>query len=77
MVEALRRPLGRLNPTESEVAQLLSYGLSESEIARAIKVPERKAKIIADDVARKLRIVSLEVALAFPEVPARRRELRL
>jgi DNA-binding CsgD family transcriptional regulator len=77
MVEALRRPLGRLNPTESEVAQLLSYGLSESEIARAIKVPERKAKIIADDVARKLRIVSLEVALALPEVPGRRRELRL
>src|SRR5229473_7008719 len=77
MVDALRRPLGRLNPTESEVAQLLSYGLSESEIARAIKVPERKAKIIADDVARKLRIVSLEVALAFPEVPARRRGLQL
>ncbi len=77
MVEALRRPLGRLNPTESEVAQLLSYGLSESEIARALKVPERRAKIIADDVARKLRIVSLEVALSFPEVPARRREMRL
>src|SRR4029077_13487482 len=41
MVAALRRPLGRLNETEHEVAQLLSYGLSEPEIARAIKVSER------------------------------------
>jgi hypothetical protein len=40
-------------------------------------MPERRAKIIVDDVARKLRIVSLEVALTLPEVPARRRELRL
>src|ERR1700726_4237098 len=32
MVEALRRPLSRLNEIESEVAQLLSYGLSEPEI---------------------------------------------
>lgn len=77
MVAALRRPLARLSETESEVAQLLSYGLSEPEIARAIKVPERRAKVIVDEVARKLRIVSLEVALAFPEVPVRRRELRL
>ena len=77
MVEALRRPLSRLNETESEVAQLLSYGLSEPEIARAIRIPERRARVIVDEVARKLRIVSLEVALSFPEVPARRRELRL
>src|SRR5260370_31763573 len=61
MVEALRRPLGRLNPTESEVAQLLSYGLSESEIARAIKVPWPTAKIIAHDAAPTLRIASLAV----------------
>ena len=77
MVEALRRPLARLNGMESEVAQLLSYGLSESEIARAIKVSERRARTIAEDVARKLRIVSLEVALSLPEVPGRRREVRL
>jgi DNA-binding CsgD family transcriptional regulator len=77
MVEALRRPLGRLNETESQVAQLLSYGLSEPEIARALKVSERRAKVIVDDVARKLRIVSLEVVLSFPDVPLRRRELRL
>jgi DNA-binding CsgD family transcriptional regulator len=77
MVEALRRPLGRLNETESQVAQLLSYGLSEQEIARALKVSERRARVIVDDVARKLRIVSLEVMLSFPDVPLRRRELRL
>ena len=77
MVEALRRPLGRLNQIENEVAQLLSYGLSETEIARAIKVPERRARAIVDDVARKLRIVSLEVALSFPEIPERRQEMRL
>jgi DNA-binding CsgD family transcriptional regulator len=77
MVAALRRPLGRLSEVESEVAQLLSYGLSEPEIARAIKLPERRARAIVEDVARKLRIVSLEVALSFPELPLRRRELRL
>jgi DNA-binding CsgD family transcriptional regulator len=77
MVEALRRPLGRLNETENEIAQLLSYGLSESEIARAIKVSERRAKVLVDGVARKLKIVSLEVALAMPEVLPRRRELRI
>jgi hypothetical protein len=77
MVEALRRPLARLNETESAVMQLMSYGLSEPEIARAIKVPEHRARLIADEVARKLRIVSLGMALSFPELPARRRELRL
>jgi len=76
MVDALRRPLRRLNETENEIAQLLSYGLSEPEIARAIKVPERRARVLADGVVRKLRIVSLEVALSFPEVPARR-EVRM
>src|SRR6267143_1224456 len=77
MVEALRRPLGRLSQTENEVAQLLSYGLSEAEIAKAMKIPERRARALADEVARKLRIVSLEVVLSFPELPVRRRELRL
>ena len=77
MVEALRRPMSRLNELETQVMQLLSYGLSEPEIARAVKVPERRARTISDEVARKLRIVSLEVALSFPEVPARHREMRL
>ena len=77
MVAALRRLLGRLNETEHEVAQLLSYGLSEPEIARAMKVSERRARVLADEVTRKLRIVSIEVGLAFPELPVRGRELRL
>lgn len=77
LVEALRRPMGRLSETESAVAQLLSCGLSESEVARALKISERRAKVLVDEVARRLRIVSLEVALSFPEVPARRRELRI
>jgi len=77
MVEALRRPMGRLTETESEVAQLLSYGLSEPEIARALKIPVRRARVIVDEVVGKLKIVSLEVALAFPEAPIWRRELRI
>ena len=77
MVAALRRPLGRLNEIESEVAQLLSCGLSEPEIARAIKMDERRAKALVDGVARKLKIVSLEVALSFTETPVRHRAFRL
>jgi len=77
MVEALRRPMGRLTETECPVAQLLSHGLSEPEIARALKIHERRARTHIDEVVRRLKIVSLEVALAFPEVPARRRELRI
>ena len=37
LVTALRGPLGRLNESEGEVAQLLSYGLSTQEIAKAVK----------------------------------------
>jgi DNA-binding CsgD family transcriptional regulator len=77
MVEALRRPMGRLTEIECQVAQLLSYGLSEPEIARALKIHERRARAHVDEVVRRLKIVSLEVALAFPEVPVRRRELRI
>jgi DNA-binding CsgD family transcriptional regulator len=77
MVAALRRPLGRLNEMEHEVAQLLSNGLSGPEIAKAIKVSERRARVLVDEVTRKLRIVSIEVGLAFPELPVRSRELRL
>src|SRR5260370_34247968 len=38
LVAALRGPLGRLNESEGEVAQLMSYGLSTQESARAIEV---------------------------------------
>ena len=77
MVAALRRPLGRLSEAESEVAQLLSYGLSEAEIARAIKTDERRTKVLVEAVARKLKLVDMEVALAFNTPPMRRREFRL
>lgn len=76
MVAALRGPLGRLSETENEVAQLLSYGLSAPEIARAMRVDERRAKAMAGRVARKLESVSAD-RLAFPVVHMRRREFRL
>ncbi len=77
MVAALRRPLSRLSAAESEVAQLLSYGLSEAEIARAIKIDERRTKALVEAVARKLKLVGMEVALSFNIPPIRRREYRL
>jgi DNA-binding CsgD family transcriptional regulator len=78
MVAALRRPLGRLNEIESEVAQLLSYGLSESEIARAIRFDEHRTRALVDGVTRKLKVVTTdEMALSLVDRPARRREFRL
>lgn len=76
MVTALREPLGRLSETENEVAQLLSYGLSAPEIARAMRMDERRAKAMAGRVARKLESVSAD-RLAFPVVRMRRREFWL
>jgi DNA-binding CsgD family transcriptional regulator len=76
MVAALRGPLGHLNEYENEVAQLLSYGLSTPEIARAIKLDERRTQAHVDSVARKLRSVSAE-QLAFQLVPMKRRAFRL
>ena len=74
MVAALRGPLGRLNEIESEVAQLLSYGLSESEIARAIRFDEHRTRALVDGVTRKLKQVSSsEFAFSFEGRPARRR----
>ena len=78
MVAALRRPLGRLNEIESEVAQLLSYGLSESEIARAIRFDEHRTRALVDGVTRKLKVVTTdEMALSLVDRPERRREFRL
>ncbi|HSP09182.1 MAG TPA: GAF domain-containing protein [Candidatus Dormibacteraeota bacterium] len=76
MVAALRGPLGRLSELENEVAQLLSYGLSAPEIARAIRMDERRTRELVGRVARKLTSVSAE-RLAFPVVRMRRREFRL
>jgi DNA-binding CsgD family transcriptional regulator len=78
MVAALRGPLSRLNEIEGEVAQLLSSGLSEQEISRAIRFDDHRTRALVDGVARKLRTISTdEMALSLVERPARRRELRL
>src|SRR4029077_10414939 len=78
MVAALRGPLARLNEIESEVAQLLSYGLSEQEIARAIRFEQHRTRALVDGVTRKLKLVTTdEMALSLVERPARRREFRL
>ena len=76
LVTALRRPLGRLNESEGEVAQLLSYGLSTEEIARAIKTDESHTRALVSSVARKLKSVNTD-DLVFPIVPMKRREFRL
>jgi DNA-binding CsgD family transcriptional regulator len=76
LVTALRRPLGRLNESEGEVAQLLSYGLSTAEISRAIKSDEAHTRTLVSNVARKLRSVNTD-DLVFPIVPIKRRAFRL
>ena len=78
MVAALRGPLARLNEIESEVAQLLSYGLSESEIARAIRFDDHRTRALVDGVTRKLKLVTTgEMALSLVERPARRQRFGL
>src|ERR1700730_8843019 len=73
MVAALRRPLGRLSEVESEVAQLLSYGLSEPEIARAIRFDEHRTRALVDGVTRKLKLVTTDdMVLSLVDGPARR-----
>jgi DNA-binding CsgD family transcriptional regulator len=74
MIAALRGPLGRLNEIESEVAQLLSYGLSEPEIARAIRFDEHRTRALVDGVTRKLNLVTTgEMELSLVDRRARRR----
>ncbi|MDQ2943992.1 MAG: GAF domain-containing protein [Candidatus Dormibacteraeota bacterium] len=78
LVAALRGPLRRLNESEGEVAQLLSYGLSTQEIARAIQVDDRKTRALVVSVTRKLQAVGAdELALPPATTRPRRRSLRL
>ena len=78
MVESLRGPLGRLSETEGEVAQLLSFGLSAQEIARAIQVDERRTRALVDGVKRKLGGISAgELVPPFMDARSRRRAFRL
>src|SRR4029077_12546675 len=73
LVAALRGPLGRLNESEGEVAQLLSYGLPIQEIARAIRVDDRATNELVESVIRKLKgIGSNELALQLDEIQPRR-----
>jgi len=78
MVAALRGPLGRLNESEGEVAQLLSYGLSAQEIARAIRVDDHASLELVESVTRKLQgIESDELALPLADMRPPRRPYRL
>jgi DNA-binding CsgD family transcriptional regulator len=78
LVAALRGPLGRLNESEGEVAQLLSYGLSAPEIARAIRVDDHASRELVESVTRKLqRVDADELALPLAEMRPRRRSFRL
>jgi DNA-binding CsgD family transcriptional regulator len=76
MVAALRGPLGRLNESEGEVAQLLSYGLSAPEIARAIRVDDRATRELVATVTRKLLAVEVD-ELPLAEMSPKRRSFRL
>ena len=71
LVAALRGPMSRLSEVESEVAHLLSCGLSAPEIARAIRVDERHARTLVDDVSRKLHSISAN-DLKFPALQLKR-----
>jgi DNA-binding CsgD family transcriptional regulator len=78
LVAALRGPLGRLNESEGEVAQLLSYGLSIQEIARAIQVDNRTTLALVQSVTRKLeKVEAEELAQPLAEMRPRRRSFRL
>ena len=71
LVAALRGPMSRLSDAESEVAHLLSYGLSAQEVARAIHIDERQARTLVDDVTRKLQSITAD-DLKFPAFQLRR-----
>jgi DNA-binding CsgD family transcriptional regulator len=78
LVAALRGPLGRLNESEGEVAQLLSYGLSAAEIARAIRQTDRAARELVDGVTRKLRAIETgDLPMPPTDARLRRRSVRL
>jgi DNA-binding CsgD family transcriptional regulator len=78
LVAALRGPLGRLNESEGEVAQLMSYGLSTQEIARAIQVDDTRTRAMVESVTRKLQAIDVdELAMPLADLRPRRRSFRL
>lgn len=76
MVAAMRGPLSKLNESEGEVAQLLSYGFSPQEIAKAIHQDDRHTRTLIDGVAKKFQSVTND-DLLFPIIQWKRREFRL
>ncbi len=76
LVAAMRGPLSKLNESEGEVAQLLSYGLSTQEIARAIRTDDRHARALVGSVTKKFQSVTAD-DLMFPIIQMKRREFRL
>jgi DNA-binding CsgD family transcriptional regulator len=71
MVTALRGPMSRLTEAECEIAHLLSYGLSAQEIALAIRIDERQARTLVDQVTRKLQSITAN-DLRFPAFQLKR-----
>ena len=71
MVAALRGPLSRFNESETAVAHLLSHGFSIEEIARAMNANDHQARMLVDNVTRKLRSVSAS-DLMFPAIQVNR-----
>jgi len=71
MVAALRGPLSRFNESETAVAHLLSHGFSIEEIARAMSANHQQARMLVDNVTRKLSSVSAN-DLMFPAIQVNR-----
>ena len=71
LVAAMRGRLGRLTEAETEVAHLLSCGLSAREIAQAIGTDDHRARLLVESVTRKFQ--SLTAAdLRFPPIQLKR-----
>src|SRR5437762_3560049 len=71
MVAALRGPLSRFNESETAVAHFLSHGFSIGEVARAMNANDYQARMLVDNVTRKLRSVSAR-DLMFPAIHVNR-----
>lgn len=67
MVAALRGPFSRLNESEMLASQLLSHGFSWAEVARAMDVPEARARMLVESLTQKLRSIT-ERDLTFPAI---------
>ena len=76
LVAALKGPMSRLNESQREVFQLLSYGLSASEIAHAMRTDHHRARTLVDQVSKKMQSVSAD-ELVFPIVQIKRRAFRI